>query len=295
MAAVGAAVIAGSGPAPAPADGPPGLVPAAQDAVPHGASAPARGVYGGTIAVPSPDDGTLGDGTAAAADGDGAEEGVEEGVEGGVEEGERAGDGTVGLPESGAEEVEGAEGTEGETGVLPEAPDSPEFPEAAPDAEAVPAEPVLPGQEAFPDEPSAPEAWAAPGEADAAAAAKGLEAAVTYALAHVGDPYALGGKGPHRWDCSGLVQEAYRRAGVRLPRIAADQYRATARIPRSALRRGDLVFWSRDGKAAGVHHVAIYLGGSQYLEAARPGTKVRVSTFSRYNPNLFGRVRLPKK
>ncbi|PSJ24488.1 hypothetical protein B7P34_33115 [Streptosporangium nondiastaticum] len=117
-----------------------------------------------------------------------------------------------------------------------------------------------------------------------------LEPAIRYAMAHLGDPFAIGGAGPRRWDCSGLVQQAYRRAGVRLPRIAADQYRATKRIPRRSLRRGDLVFWSGNGRASGVHHVAVYLGGERYIEAPRPGFKVRVSAFSRYRPNLYGRV-----
>lgn len=127
-------------------------------------------------------------------------------------------------------------------------------------------------------------------EAEGAGAVPALEPALVFALRQVGDPYALGGVGPHRWDCSGLVQRAYARAGVRLPRLAADQYRATRRIPRGDLRRGDLVFWSSDGRASGVHHVAIYLGGGRYLEAARPGTRVRISTFADYNPHMYGRV-----
>ncbi|MBH1932889.1 C40 family peptidase [Streptomyces sp. AV19] len=175
--------------------------------------------------------------------------------------------------------------------VVPVAQDpSPEgYPEPEEGAPALAVEAAVPEAE-----DGAEEGLEAVGEESAEAAApKGVEAAVAYAVAHIGDPYALGGRGPHRWDCSGLVQEAYRRAGVRLPRIAADQYRATVRIPRSALRRGDLVFWSSDGRASGVHHVAIYLGGGRYLEAARPGTKVRISAFSRYSPNLYGRARPP--
>ncbi len=128
---------------------------------------------------------------------------------------------------------------------------------------------------------------------DAGAKRRDLEPALAYALRHVGDPYRLGGRGPGRWDCSGLVQEAYRRAGVRLPRLAADQYRATRRVPRDALRRGDLLFWSANGRASGVHHVAIYLGGGRYVEAARPGTKVRVSSLSSYKAQLYGRVARP--
>lgn len=253
VAAVGAAVIAGSGTAAAvPGDPPdPVAAPAAAPAAPEAAGGPATDVDAG-------------------ADEDGV-----------------------------AEEASGA-GGEGETGALPVEPETPETGEGAlPEADGTGADSGGSGDTAVPAEPAAlpspgTEAPAAGSDAvGAAAAAKGLEAAVAYALAHIGDVYALGGTGPHRWDCSGLVQVAYRRAGARLPRIAADQYRATARIPRTSLRRGDLVFWSRNGRASGVHHVAIYLGGNRYLEAARPGTKVRISTFARYKPNLYGRVRLP--
>ncbi|MEV4440312.1 C40 family peptidase, partial [Streptomyces sp. NPDC049577] len=122
-----------------------------------------------------------------------------------------------------------------------------------------------------------------------AKAARGVEGAVSYALRQIGDPYVLGGNGPKRWDCSGLVQQAYKRAGIRLPRLAVDQYRATARVSKKSLRRGDLVFWSANGRASGVHHVAIYLGGGRYVESARPGTKVRISSFSYFSPNMYGR------
>lgn len=119
----------------------------------------------------------------------------------------------------------------------------------------------------------------------------GTEAAVSFAMAHLGDAYAWGGNGPHSWDCSGLVMAAYRTAGISLPRVAADQYRATTPIAGGDLRRGDLVFWSGDGSSSGIHHVAIYLGNGQYLEAPRPGKRVRISSFERYRPNLYGRVR----
>ncbi|MFF7635276.1 C40 family peptidase [Kitasatospora sp. NPDC008050] len=121
-------------------------------------------------------------------------------------------------------------------------------------------------------------------------ASPGLEAAVSYAMAQLGDPYVWGGNGPDAWDCSGLVQQAYRRAGHALPRVAADQYRATTPISRSQLQRGDLVFWSGNGSVRGIHHVAIYLGDGRYLESPRPGKTVRISSFDSYSPNLYGRV-----
>ncbi|MGX8906238.1 C40 family peptidase [Streptomyces netropsis] len=161
----------------------------------------------------------------------------------------------------------------------------PDEPEPGPEGAVPLSDQDIPGV-AAPRGPLSPPLPAAP-----AAAKPRLEPAITFAMAQIGDPYKLGGNGPHVWDCSGLIQQAYRRAGVKLPRIAADQYRATKRITRRALRRGDLVFWSTNGKASGVHHAAIYLGAGKYLEAPRPGRKVRISTFSYYSPNLYGRPR----
>ncbi|MBD0691020.1 C40 family peptidase [Streptomyces sp. CBMA123] len=116
------------------------------------------------------------------------------------------------------------------------------------------------------------------------------ESAVDYALAQLGKPYVWGGNGPSGYDCSGLVQQAYRRSGISLPRVADDQYAATTPISAGQLRRGDLVFWSDSGRASGIHHVGIYLGGGTFVEAPRPGKTVRISTLnSGYYPTHFGR------
>ncbi|MBV7672845.1 C40 family peptidase, partial [Streptomyces halstedii] len=117
-----------------------------------------------------------------------------------------------------------------------------------------------------------------------------LEPALSYALAQLGKPYIWGGNGYLGYDCSGLVQQAYRRAGISLPRVASDQYGATTKISAGSLRRGDLIFWSSNGRQSGVHHVAVYLGGGRYVEAPRPGVNIRISSLSNgYAPNLFGR------
>ncbi|WP_327678795.1 C40 family peptidase [Kitasatospora sp. NBC_00458] len=125
---------------------------------------------------------------------------------------------------------------------------------------------------------------------DAAQASGNVESALDYALAQLGKPYVWGGNGPSGYDCSGLVQQAYRRAGIRLPRVADDQYAATTPITAGQLRRGDLLFWSDSGRASGIHHVGIYLGGGKFVEAPRPGRTVRVSTISSgFHPTHFGR------
>jgi cell wall-associated NlpC family hydrolase len=125
--------------------------------------------------------------------------------------------------------------------------------------------------------------------APVSAATSGVEDVIDFANAQLGEPYVYGGNGPDVWDCSSLVQAAYRQAQVELPRVASDQFRATTHISRDQLQRGDLVFWTKDGSASGVYHVALYLGGDQYLEAPRPGRTVRVSTFGFFHPNLYGR------
>ncbi|MGW2374341.1 C40 family peptidase [Kitasatospora sp. NPDC001683] len=124
----------------------------------------------------------------------------------------------------------------------------------------------------------------------ATASSGSIEAAMDYALAQLGKPYVWGGNGPSGYDCSGLVQQAYRRSGISLPRVADDQYAATTPIGAGQLRRGDLVFWSDSGRASGIHHVGIYLGGGKFVEAPRPGRTVRISTLDPgYYPTHFGR------
>ncbi|WP_146259096.1 C40 family peptidase [Streptomyces tateyamensis] len=124
-----------------------------------------------------------------------------------------------------------------------------------------------------------------------ATAARGdVESAVEFALAQLGTPYVMGGNGPDGYDCSGLIQQSFRHAGIALPRIASDQYRASTPVGAGDLRRGDLLFWSYDGSVGGIHHAAIYLGNNKYVEAAHQGTNVRTATLNHgYWPTQMGR------
>ncbi|MEY9845825.1 cell wall-associated NlpC family hydrolase [Streptacidiphilus sp. BW17] len=114
--------------------------------------------------------------------------------------------------------------------------------------------------------------------------------AIAFAEAHVGDSYVYGGNGPNAWDCSGLVQAAYAQAGISLPRTSADQASATTPVSLNSLQPGDLLFWSSDGSDSGVYHVAIYVGGGRYVEAANPSSGVKWDTISDYTPSFAGRV-----
>ncbi|WP_234377198.1 C40 family peptidase [Streptomyces sp. TP-A0356] len=85
------------------------------------------------------------------------------------------------------------------------------------------------------------------------------------------------------FDCSGLTLYAYAQAGVRLPRTAAAQAGVGRRIPASlgtaALEPGDLVFYAyAPGRDSTIYHVGIYAGSGQMINAARPGTAVRLDS-----------------
>jgi cell wall-associated NlpC family hydrolase len=98
-------------------------------------------------------------------------------------------------------------------------------------------------------------------------------AAVSYALAQVGERYVAAAAGPDAFDCSGLTMTAWRQSGVSLPHYSYAQYSSTRRIPLSEAQPGDLVFFF----GGGAHHVGMYIGGGKMVHAANPGDGVIVS------------------
>lgn len=97
--------------------------------------------------------------------------------------------------------------------------------------------------------------------------------AVRYALAQVGEPYSYSANPPTSWDCSKLTTWAWRQAGVSLTPYSYAQAQEVRRISRSELRPGDLLFYFNNA-----HHVAMYIGGGQIVEASSPRTGVQVTS-----------------
>ncbi|WP_331448466.1 NlpC/P60 family protein [Streptomyces prasinus] len=112
----------------------------------------------------------------------------------------------------------------------------------------------------------------APGSVTAQAPGPRAADAVSYAYRKLGSPYVWGATGPNAFDCSGLVQAAYRSAGVSLPRTTYAQINVGRRVARSELRPGDLVFFY-----SGITHVGLYIGNGQMIHAPNSGSSVRVA------------------
>ncbi|MEV0064807.1 C40 family peptidase [Amycolatopsis sp. NPDC050768] len=105
--------------------------------------------------------------------------------------------------------------------------------------------------------------------------------AIKFALGEQGKPYVWGATGPGAYDCSGLMLRAYESAGVILPRVSQDQYKAGAMLPVREAQPGDLIFLATDpADPSTIHHVAMYLGDGKIVEAQQTGVPVHVRPFS---------------
>lgn len=101
---------------------------------------------------------------------------------------------------------------------------------------------------------------------------------VSIAAKYIGVPYVWGGKTPSGFDCSGFTSYVFREAyGIEIGGYTVPQENSGTQIAVSAAQAGDLIFW---GSRGATYHVAIYVGGGQYIHAPAPGQTV---TYSSYN------------
>jgi peptidoglycan hydrolase CwlO-like protein len=101
---------------------------------------------------------------------------------------------------------------------------------------------------------------------------------VSIAAKYIGVPYVWGGKTPSGFDCSGFTSYVFREAyGIEIGGYTVPQENSGTQIAVSSAQVGDLIFW---GSRGATYHVAIYVGGGQYIHAPAPGQTV---TYSSYN------------
>ncbi|MDK3255468.1 C40 family peptidase [Blastococcus capsensis] len=136
-----------------------------------------------------------------------------------------------------------------------------------------PAETSADERPAEPERASRDEREAPAATAPVVASSGAVQVAVDTALAQRGKPYVWAASGPGSFDCSGLVQYAFRAAGISVPRASRNQASMGAPVSRAEARPGDLVaFYSP------VSHIGIYLGNGQMVHAPTSGDVVKVAS-----------------
>lgn len=102
------------------------------------------------------------------------------------------------------------------------------------------------------------------------------------AHALLGTPYNAGGASAERgFDCSSFLVYLFKtEANIQLPRTTTDMHRSTAAtIKRDALKPGDAVFFSGNGRGQ-VSHVGLYIGQGQFIHSPSSGKRVRIDSLS---------------
>jgi cell wall-associated NlpC family hydrolase len=145
-----------------------------------------------------------------------------------------------------------------------------------PDAPALPPMPALPQISLPPIAPppiAPPIAEAPKPPVQATVGERALEAART----KVGAMYSYGAAGPNAFDCSGLVQWAYKQAGVNIPRTSFQQAGVGAPVSVKDLRPGDIVITNGGG------HAGVYAGDGQIVHASTSGQPVKYAPLNQFS------------
>jgi len=103
------------------------------------------------------------------------------------------------------------------------------------------------------------------------------EQAAVVAVQQIGVPYVYGGNSVRGFDCSGLVQYAWAKAGKRIPRTTTEQWQRLSPVDARHLQVGDLLFFRINGRIA---HVGLYLGDNRFVHAPESGREVSVTSLN---------------
>ncbi len=138
-----------------------------------------------------------------------------------------------------------------------------------------------------------------------APSASAAQRAIDAAMSQRGLPYSWGGGGSggpsygippdtgiYGFDCSGLTEYAYARAGIAIGGTSRDQWwrNRGKTVARADLRPGDLVFWGSGSSYTSIYHVALYIGDGKVVHAPQSGDVVKVAPMW-FGSTYFGAVR----
>ncbi|MGC9440311.1 C40 family peptidase [Streptomyces sp. WG5] len=118
------------------------------------------------------------------------------------------------------------------------------------------------------------------GSSSSSSATGSAAAVVSFVQSQVGDAYVSGGTGPNSWDCSGLVQAAFKQVNIDLPRVSQAQSTAGTQVGLDNLQPGDILYW---GGAGSAYHVGVYVGDGMFVGAQNSSTGVVKASLS-YDP-----------
>jgi len=146
-----------------------------------------------------------------------------------------------------------------------------------------------------------------PGSVAGPPSSSAAQTAISAARSQLGVAYSWGGGGSSGpsygiapdsqvfgFDCSGLTQYAYARAGIAIGGTSRDQWwlNRNERVSVADLQPGDLLFWGSDrSDYMSITHVAIYIGNGQMIEAPDRGKNVTVAGARTGSSTYFGAVR----
>lgn len=106
---------------------------------------------------------------------------------------------------------------------------------------------------------------------------------VAFAYDQLGESYEYGADGPGTWDCSGLTQGAWGSVGESLSHNVEMQWNETARVSKSELQPGDIVFYD------GLGHNGIYIGNDEIIHAPHTGDVVKIASMYIMDIQGYGR------
>jgi len=117
-----------------------------------------------------------------------------------------------------------------------------------------------------------------PNELDGTSANARALGAIRYATSKVKiGQYVWGSSGPTGFDCSGLMQAAYRTVGISLPHSSRAQANVGRAVSRNELKPGDLIFWYHP-----IHHVGMYIGNGKIVHARNTRVDLVIQTLASY-------------